>query len=105
MNNIVNKRTYLQQEIFCCFFVGKATAWVHKTKFELNLAKNLCKTGKRLVLQGGQNSNYSYKHKTYVQNANCHFALKQGRPRHHVATKEKHVEHPRFCIGRVAKII
>ena len=69
MNNIVNKRTYLQQEIFCCFFVGKATAWVHKTKFELNLANNLCKTGKRLVLQGGQNSNHCYKHKTCVQNA------------------------------------
>lgn len=75
MNNIVNKRTYLQQEIFCCFFVGKATAWVHKTKFELNLAKNLCKTGKRLVLQGGQNSNHCYKHKTYVQNANCQFCV------------------------------
>ena len=23
MNNIVNKRTYLQQEIFCCFFCWK----------------------------------------------------------------------------------
>ena len=100
----INAPTY-NKKFFVVFFVGKATAWAHKTKFELNLAKNWLKMANGLCCRVGKIQTIPTNTKRTLKMQIANFALKQGRPRHHVTTKEKHVEHPRVGIGRVAKNI